>query len=132
MLPAKQIEIRRAVRDDAQAIAEVLQKSFIEFKALYTEGGFAATVIRAEQVLIRMWEGPVWIALCDGVAAGTVAAVIRGDSVYIRGMAVVAAARGSGAGAKLLKCVEDWAHGEGHVADVPEHDTVSSFRDSAV
>ena len=40
---------------------------------------------------------------------GTVAAVVRDESVYIRSMAVLPAARGLGAGAKLLQQVEDWA-----------------------
>jgi len=40
---------------------------------------------------------------------GTAAAVVKGESVYIRGMAVLPSARGLGAGAKLLRQVEDWA-----------------------
>jgi putative acetyltransferase len=113
-LPATQIEIRRAGPEDAQAIAVVLLESFVEFRALYTDGGFAATAIGAGQVLVRMSEGPVWIALRDGVAVGTAAAVVKGESVYIRGMALIPAAHGSGAGAKLLQRVEDWAGGEGY------------------
>jgi len=107
------IEIRRADPADAPAIARVLLESFLEFKALYTEAGFAATTPEVDQILRRMQEGPVWVALCDEDVIGTVAAVIRGDAVYIRGMAVLPAARGSGAGAKLLKRVEDWALREG-------------------
>ena len=63
----------------------------------------------AEQVLVRLQEGPVWVAMRDGVVLGTVAAVVKGESVFIRGMAVLPAARGSGDGAKLLQQVEDWA-----------------------
>jgi len=44
---------------------------------------------------------------------GTVAAVVKGESVYIRGMAVLPAARGSGAGTALLRQVEHWAAGQG-------------------
>ena len=75
----------------------------MEFKALYTDGGFAATTPDAEQVLTRMQEGPVWVALREGVVLGTVAAVVKGESVYIRGMAVLPSARGSGVGAALLQ-----------------------------
>jgi GNAT superfamily N-acetyltransferase len=108
------IEIRRAVPDDAPAIAHVLYRSFVEFKALYTEGGFAATTPGAEQILVRMREGPVWLASA-GIVVGTVAAVVTGNSVYIRGMAVSPSARGSRTGAALLQHVEDWAAGRGCV-----------------
>jgi hypothetical protein len=63
MLTPKQIEIRRAVPPDAAAIAAVLHTAFIEFKPLYIEGGFAATALNTAEVLARMTEGPVWVAL---------------------------------------------------------------------
>ena len=112
-MPAMQIEIRIAQPEDATTIAAVLFESFIEFKALYTDGGFAATTPGAEQVLTRMREGPVWIALHDSAVLGTVAAVAKGESVYIRGMAVSPSARGSGAGSALLKHLEGWAASQG-------------------
>ncbi len=114
MRSAPQLEVRRAGPEDAPVIAALLHESFVEFKALYTEGGFAATTPGAEQVLTRMREGPVWVALHEGVVLGTVAAVVTSQSVYIRGMAVLPAARGSGAGATLLQQVEAWAGNEGH------------------
>ncbi|MGA9981094.1 MAG: GNAT family N-acetyltransferase [Candidatus Sulfotelmatobacter sp.] len=107
------LTIRRAGAEDARAIASVLYESFAEFRALYTDGGFAATALGAEQILIRMQEGPVWVALREDAVVGTVAAVARGESVYVRGMAVVPAARGLGAGAALLRTVESWAVREG-------------------
>jgi hypothetical protein len=63
MVSATQLEVRRAEAEDAPAIAAVLYESFVEFKALYTEGGFAATTPGTEQVLTRMREGPIWVAL---------------------------------------------------------------------
>jgi GNAT superfamily N-acetyltransferase len=107
-------EIRLAETGDAAAISRVLFEAFVEFKPLYTDGGFAATALGAEQILIRMQEGPVWVAVRDGVALGTVAAMVKGESVYIRGMAVLPAARGLGAGAALLREVESWAIHEGY------------------
>jgi hypothetical protein len=68
-----EIQIREAGPEDAAAIAAVLYESFIEFRALYTEGGFAATTPNAERIRIRMGEGPVWIALREATALGTVA-----------------------------------------------------------
>ena len=114
MLSATQLEIRRAGPEDAPTIAAVLHDSFVEFKPLYTEDGFSATTPGAAQVLSRMNEGPVWIALREGVVLGTVAALVKSESVYIRGMAVLPNARGSGAGVRLLQQVEVWATGEGY------------------
>lgn len=113
-LPKNEIEIRRAVEQDAPAVANVLKVSFLEFKSLYTEGGFAATALDASQVLARMSEGPVWVALRQNEIVGTVAAVIEAESVYVRGMAVGPSARGSGTGARLLQEVENWARAGGH------------------
>jgi N-acetylglutamate synthase-like GNAT family acetyltransferase len=112
MPSAAHFEIRLAGPDDAPAIAALLHESFVEFRALYTDGGFAATALGAEQVLARMHEGPVWVALRESKVIGTVAAVVKEGAVYIRGMAVLPSARGSGAGARLLKQVENWAASE--------------------
>jgi GNAT superfamily N-acetyltransferase len=109
-----QLEIRGAGPDDAGAIAGVLYQAFVEFRTLYTDGGFTATALDAEQVLIRMGEGPVWVALSERVTMGTVAAVVKNDSVYIRGMAVLPSARSLGTGVGLLREVENWSASEGY------------------
>jgi GNAT superfamily N-acetyltransferase len=113
MHAATQIEIRRAGPEEAPAISTMLHESFAEFRALYTEGGFSATTPGPDHVLTRMHEGPVWVALRRGTVLGTVAAVVKGDSVYIRGMAVHPSARGSGCGARLLQHLEEWACSQG-------------------
>ena len=66
MPAATQIEIRRAGPEDAPAIATVLHESFVQFRALYTKGGFSATALSSDQILKRMQEGPVWVALREG------------------------------------------------------------------
>ncbi|MGB8583183.1 MAG: GNAT family N-acetyltransferase [Candidatus Sulfotelmatobacter sp.] len=109
MLPSQQPEIRRAAPEDAPAIANLLLESFTAFEPLYTEGGFNATTPTAQKVLERLQEGPVWVALRDGQVLGTVAIVVKGKSAYIRGMAVLPSARGTGIGSKLLQHVESWA-----------------------
>ena len=107
------IQVRRAEPQEASAIAILLYESFVEFKPLYTEGGFTATTPGADHILVRMSKGPVWVASRNGELVGTVSAALKGASAYIRGMAVVPAARGSGAGSRLLREVETWAAGEG-------------------
>ncbi len=109
-----EIQIRRAGPEDAGAVAKVLYDSFAEYEALYTRAGFAATTPNTEQVLDRMREGPVWVAVRDGRALGTVAALARQKSLYMRGMAVLPAARGLRVGARLLDQVERWALAEGY------------------
>jgi GNAT superfamily N-acetyltransferase len=108
-----EIQIREAGPEDAEAVAAVLHESFIEFRALYTDGGFAATALTDEQILIRMTEGPVWVAMRDAKALGTAAAVVKGSRLYMRGMAVLPSARGWGIAARLLEVVEQRARREG-------------------
>lgn len=103
------ITIRRAVPDDAVQIASMLYQSFAEFKSLYTEGGFAATVLTREPVIVRISEGPVWIALADGTVVGTVSIIVKGDALYVRGMAVLPQARGQRIGELLLRQIEMFA-----------------------
>ena len=107
--PETRLQIRRATPADAIAVSTVLHDSFAEFEPLYTARGFAATTLDGQQVLARMHEGPVWIALHDGQAVGTVAAVEEGDSLYIRGMAVLPDARRLKVAARLLNEVERYA-----------------------
>ena len=113
MRGAAQIQIRPAGVDDCAAIVRVLYESFVEYRALYTDGGFAATTPGVPQIGIRMREGPVWVAFSDGQIVGTVSAVRKGNAAYIRGMAVLPGTRGAGVGSRLLDQVERWAAGEG-------------------
>jgi putative acetyltransferase len=110
---AAQIEIHRAAAEDAPAIAALLYESFVEFKPLYTDAGFSATTPNSAQILLRMHEGPAWLAMRREVALGTVAALVKSQSAYIRGMAVLPSARAAGVGAALLRHVEDWAASQG-------------------
>lgn len=123
------IQIRSAEIEDCVAIAGVLRESFAEFKPLYTDGGFAATALGSEQIEARMREGPVWVALGDAVIVGTVSAVKNGESVYVRGMAVLPSARGSGAGSRLLEQVECWAV-DGNISRI--FLSTTPFLDSAI
>lgn len=83
--------------------------SFVEYESLYTPDGFAATAITAEQIASRIAEGPVWVATRDEMILGTVSVVPQGESLYIRGMAVLPSARGMRIGSELLSQVEQFA-----------------------
>jgi putative acetyltransferase len=107
------VRIRLAASDDAPVVANILQAAFVEYQSLYTPPGFAATTPDAQQVLARMREGPVWIALRHIEVVGTVAAVVKHDSLYLRGMAVRPEARRLKVGALLLDRAERFARQQG-------------------
>jgi len=107
--PDSPVRIRRAASDDATVVANILHASFAEYESLYTPPGFAATTPDAHQVLARMGEGPVWIAFRHSDVVGTVAAVVKDGSLYIRGMAVRPEARRLKVGALLLEQTERFA-----------------------
>jgi GNAT superfamily N-acetyltransferase len=106
--------IRRAATDDLFEIATLMHEAFVEYRSLYTEEGFLATTPTADQIAVRMTEGPVWVAEHDASIVGTVSVVPRGDDLYIRGMAVLPEARGLQLGQLLLKQVEDFARAQNH------------------
>lgn len=101
--------IRIAVPENAPAIASVLFDSFIEYKSRYTPEGFAATTPSSDQIQDRLTEGPTWVVTCSDRIVGTVSVVPRDGSLYIRGMAIVPAARGKGVGKLLLRQIELYA-----------------------
>lgn len=102
-------QIRRAVPDDATAIASTLYSSFIEYESSYTPEAFAATTSTPAQVRERMNEGPTWVALRNEMIVGTVSAVPKGEALYVRSMAVDPGARAKGIGRELLEHVEAFA-----------------------
>ena len=102
-------EIRLAGPDDAPAVAAVLLEAFVEFKALYTDEGFAATTPAGEEILNRLKEGPIWVAVRNDAIVGTASAVRKGERLYVRGMAVLPSERGQRIGELLLECIERYA-----------------------
>jgi GNAT superfamily N-acetyltransferase len=109
--PVIQLRMARAV--DAPAISSVLYESFIEYQPWYSAQGFAATTPTVEQLLSRMSEGPVWVALRHDAIVGTVSAIAKGETFYVRGMGVIPSARGQGIASLLLQQAEDAARAAG-------------------
>ena len=103
------VVIRIASSADAPSIAAVLHESFLQYEAVYTAGGFAATTPDGEEIQRRMTEGPTWVAVRANAIVGTVSVVPSGERLYVRSMAVVPSARGQNIGVKLLRHVEDFA-----------------------
>ena len=86
-------QVREATIDEAESIAAVLRSAFAEYELAYTLEAFVATTPTADRLRARWDEGPVWAALLDGSIVGTVAAVVKEGSLYMRSMAVAPAAR---------------------------------------
>src|SRR5207247_4425246 len=103
----RSIEISRATADEAASIAAALHQDFAEYRSLYTAEAFAITTPTPAEIEQRWNEGPIWSVVKDGRLVGTVAAVAKGDALYIRSMAVVRSARGQGIGKILLVSVEN-------------------------
>ena len=101
--------VRRAMVQDADAIALVLRQAFAGFEPQYTPAAFSATVPGADGIRARHHEGPVWVALCGDRVVGTVAAVLKQEGAYIRSMAIAPDARGQGLATRLLDQVEGFA-----------------------
>ena len=106
---ATEVVVRRAHAHEATEVASVLQLAFAVYESLYTKEGYAATTPKPSTILTRMREGPLWIAVRDKRIVGTASAVFKETGVYVRGMAVVPAARGLGVGRLLLEEVEAFA-----------------------
>ena len=103
-------QIRLATPDDVAAIARVLHQAFVESEALYTPEALAATTPPADLIRQRLAEGPTWVAVRDAAIVGTVSAVLKGEGLYVRSMAILPTQRGNGLGQLLLQEVEAFAH----------------------
>jgi len=106
--------IRLSRLEDARAIAGVLQAAFEEYKSRYTPKGYCATTPNEGEILRRVDQGPTWVATYEEVIVGTVSVVPKDDSLYVRSMAILPAARGFKIGERLLKEIEDFAVAEGY------------------
>lgn len=95
--------IRRATATDADAVHVTLLAAFEPLRARYTPGAFDATVLDPARVAERLGEGPIWVAETGGGVVGTFGVRHRVDGCYLRGMGVTPAARGLGAGRRLLE-----------------------------
>lgn len=103
------IRIRRTDPRDAGAIASVMDESFREYKPLYTPEAYAVTTPSPDQVIERMGEGPLWVAMDGDRLVGTASVVPQTTGLYIRGMAILPAARGRRIGWLLLEEIERFA-----------------------
>lgn len=111
---APQVQIRKATVQDAQVVASVLRQAFAEYERLYTKEGYAATTPDVNEVRLRLEQGPTWVAVLEGQIVGTASALAKPRCLYVRGMAVLPAARGLGIGYVLLDEIQRFAAANGY------------------
>lgn len=102
-----QIVIRSATSRDAEAILRCLAAAFAPYRADYTEGAFADTVLDAETIGVRMRQMHVLVAVAEGRIVGTIAGASDGKEGHLRGMAVLPEWQGRGVAAQLLASIEN-------------------------
>ena len=107
------VKIRRAVPNDASAVAALLYKSFVEYKSLYTEKGFDATTPGIEEIENRINKKSVWLVMDGNTIAGTVSVFSQKDQLWVRSLAVNPDARGKGIGKLLMDHVHEMAFANG-------------------
>ena len=110
----KQLDIRKANPGDTPDIASVLAEAFGEYESLYTAKAYSATTPNSDAIRSRFAEGETWIAEVEGKIVGTVSALSKNESLYIRSMAILPAARGNRIGERLLAAVEEFALANGY------------------
>ncbi|HEV8284411.1 MAG TPA: GNAT family N-acetyltransferase [Chitinophagaceae bacterium] len=103
------IKIRVAVPEDAMTISILLYEAFNEYKSLYTEKAFAATLLGIPKIEERIYNRTTWIALYDNVISGTISLMNSNGSLYIRSVAVAPPAQRKGLGKALMKHAESEA-----------------------
>ena len=108
-----EIVIRPAEEDESDTVADLLYEAFAPFRSEYTPGAFEYTTVDADIVRGRFSEGPIWLAMDEGEAVGTVSGLPEPDRFYIRSMAVKPAAQGRGVGQRLLNELEAYAKERG-------------------
>lgn len=97
-----------ATADDASAILTCLREAFEPYRAAYTAGAFADTVLTPETLALRFTSMTILVAdAAGGVVAGTIAASVEPNREgHLRGMAVSTGWQGSGVASALLAAAE--------------------------
>ncbi len=106
MAQSAEIEIRSADAADAEAILQCLAAAFGPYRADYTPGAFADTVLSPETVQARLQQMHVLVATAAGEVVGTVSGACHDGEGHLRGMAVLPEWRARGIAQKLLAAIE--------------------------
>ena len=106
-----EIHIRAAEPEDAPGILQCLAEAFEPYRAQYTPGAFADTVLDEASLQRRMQRMHVLVAVSVKEIAGTVAGSAEHGEGHLRGMAVSPEWHGFGVAGALLTTIESWLQG---------------------
>jgi GNAT superfamily N-acetyltransferase len=107
------LAVRTALPEECGTVASILAEAFEPYRSQYTPAAFQATTLSADQVRTRLEEGPVWLAFLTGVPVGTLSAMYRSGSLYLRSLAVVPTAQRIGVARALIAEAEGFARSAG-------------------
>lgn len=101
------VGIRKATVDDSGGILECLHSAFEPFRASYTPGAYADTVLTPATLNDRLREMTVFAAVAESHVIGTIAfTIVNSEEGHLRGMAVLPAWQGHGIARQLLERAE--------------------------
>jgi GNAT superfamily N-acetyltransferase len=102
-----QVEIRRAMLDDAAAVLHCLAVAFEPYRYQYSRQGYEDTTLTAETICVRMRSMEVLVAEANGLVVGTIAtSVVSPEVGHLRGMAVLPEWQGRDIAGQLLSFAE--------------------------
>jgi N-acetylglutamate synthase-like GNAT family acetyltransferase len=106
---SSKVTVRPATARDADPISRMLLETFPGYRRNYAPEAAAILTPTAEQIEVRLEEGPIWVAEMDGDIVGSVSLRIEPEGLCIRSAAVRKDARGLGIWLKLLGAVKEFA-----------------------
>jgi GNAT superfamily N-acetyltransferase len=99
--------IRKATAKDSDGILKCLRLAFEPFKASYTPGAYADTVLDETMLYQRLREMTVFVATFELQVIGTIAGkMVDCEEGHLRGMAVYPGCQGDGVAQQLLDRAE--------------------------
>lgn len=105
----REVHVRLATADDADAITAVLREAFAVIREHYTAEAFEVVTPKQDEIERRFAEGPMWVAELDGRVVGTVSLTTEPEGLYVRSMAVSPNVQKQGVGRKLLDALHEHA-----------------------
>jgi putative intracellular protease/amidase len=100
-----EVTIRPATSRDAESISRMLLETFSGYSKNYAPDAAELLTPTSEQVMVRLEEGPIWVAEIEGEIVGSVSLRTESEGLCIKSAAVRREARGRGIWLKLLSAV---------------------------
>jgi len=116
-----EVTIRPATSRDAESISRMLHETFSAYSKNYAPDAASILTPTSEEVIVKLEEGPIWVAEIEGEIVGSVSLRIESEGLCIKSAAVRKDARGRGIWLKLLGAVNEFAEVGDTEADLVGH-----------